>query len=177
MGRNVTNLLGLANFKNVDGVDISAENIRRCRETFDGTKSTFYLTRGYDFYDDDTIESEQYDFVMSTITFEHICVHDIRFSLMEEIYRVLKPGGLFSLQMGFGPTLSPFKNSPYPLASYYENLYSATSSNSGYDVRVTDAKNLTDDIYKIGFTNCEVDIIPNWQEATHPQWIIIHARK
>jgi SAM-dependent methyltransferase len=113
-GRNVSNLiLWFPNlFKKVDGVDISQSNIDFCwvnlsNEVGDNSKYNFYVNDGVNL---DTIQSDFYKFVMSTITFQHICVYETRFSLMKEIYRVLKVGGVFSFQMGYSDELKNNNN-------------------------------------------------------------------
>ena len=46
----------------------------------------------------DELNTNEYDFVMSTIALQHICVYDIRYSIMKDIHRVLKDGGVFTAQ-------------------------------------------------------------------------------
>ena len=62
-------------------------------------ENLLFNTNGRDLQE---IESDQYDAVMSTITLQHIPVHEIRFGLFKEFYRVLKSSGWFTAQMGFG---------------------------------------------------------------------------
>ena len=66
---------------------------------------------------------------MSTIVLQHIAVYDIRFQYLEEFFRVLRPGGLLSFQMGYGEG--------YGKAGYYDNHYDAESTNSFHDTTVT----------------------------------------
>ena len=92
----------------------------------------------------DCIESEQYDVVMSTIALQHICVYDIRFSIFSDIYRILKPGGVFTAQMGYG---SPSPNT----VDYYANHYDAKGTNRACDVCISSSDQIQSDILKIGF--------------------------
>ena len=76
-----------------------------------------------------TCRDHEYDFVMSTIVLQHIAVYDIRFQYLQEFFRVMKPGGLLSFQMGYGEG--------YGKAGYYDNHYHAESTNSAHDTLVT----------------------------------------
>ena len=172
-GRNVSNMIlwypGL--FSRVDGVDISKNNIRYCEanlavEVGDESLYRFYVNNGIDLQE---LNSEEYDFVMSTIVFQHICVHEIRFGLMKEIFRTLKPGGVFSFQMGFGER-------PGITSDYYDNTYDALGTNSEHDVRVTDPNFLVKDLHEIGFSYVEWQIShPDYDP--HPNWIYVKAHK
>jgi SAM-dependent methyltransferase len=170
-GRNVTNMLSLAEFTRVDGVDISPTNIGHCRTSYPNQNSSFYLNSGADLAD---LNSDEYDFVMSTIVFQHICVHELRYNLKQEIYRVLKMGGIFSFQMGFGDI--GFTGHTRP-RSYYDNSYAAEGSNGSDDVRITDPTQLTSDLSKIGFKNITFEIHQPWEDGGHPNWIYIRCEK
>ncbi len=170
-GRNVLNLLKSAEWKRVDGVDISKENIGNCLKFLEKNYSD---KSKYDFAVNDGVSlsiypSDVYDFVMSTIVFQHICVYDIRLSLLREIFRVLKPGGLFSFQMGYGPG--------HPRAVPYRgNLYEASGTNGKMDVRVDSVYQIYDDLTTIGYKNISHTISKSWDDA-HRKWIYIEAYK
>lgn len=173
-GRNLLNLSSLAKWSVVDGCDISAPNCGEAKALMDWDHSsiscTCYTTNGYEL---NGVPSDKYDFVMSTIALQHICVHDIRFNIMKDIFRVMKPGALFSFQMGFGDSNNGF-------SSYYDNSYEVRSTNSGHDVKITDPQNLVDDLVKIGFKDIVYSIGVAWQGpdiARHPNWIFVKARK
>ena len=91
-GRNVTNLLSLSEWQRVDGVDISERNIEHCKKEFANQNSKWFVNSGVDL---EQLSSNEYDFVMSTITLQHIPVYDIRKSIFEEILRVQSPEELF----------------------------------------------------------------------------------
>lgn len=173
-GRNVSNLILWYPdlFKRVDGVDISASNIEYCcrnlnNEVSNNDKYKFYVNNGQDL---SGIDSDFYKFVMSTITFQHICVHETRFSLMKEIYRVLKIGGIFSFQMGYSKELSGIR------VGYYDNKYDATGTNGACDVEVTDEQFLINDLQNIGFNDIDVDIMDSFQHD-HEKWIYVRCKK
>ena len=60
-GRNVTNLLSLADWSRVDGVDLSEANIYYCKEEYVNQNSEWYVNSGVDL---EALKSEEYDFVI-----------------------------------------------------------------------------------------------------------------
>ena len=181
-GRNVTNMKTLAKFSVVDGVDISQNNIDHCISTYDkeknivssftsNAKSRFYKNNGNDLSD---LSSDEYDFVMSTIVFQHLCVHELRIALKKEIYRVMKSGGVFSFQMGYGDI--DFEG--HTIAhKYYENAYEAANTNGHSDVRVSNPSQLIEDLTNIGFVNITYRIEQPWEDGGHPNWIYVRCEK
>jgi SAM-dependent methyltransferase len=179
IGRNVDNLLKLASWSNVDGCDISSENIIRANKFLETThpKDNFnlYTTTGVDLQ---PIESDQYDFVMSTIVFQHIAVRDIRLSLMKDIFRVMKSGGLFSFQM------AQYDRDHIGSAGYFDNTWDAPGTNGRYDVSVENVSDLLNDLLNIGFKGMEYDITPEWDANSqtyvsdpHSRWVWVKAWK
>jgi ubiquinone/menaquinone biosynthesis C-methylase UbiE len=158
-------------FSRLDGVDISPINIQKAKDytNVNGFNPNLFVSNGVDL---SVIEDESYDFVMSTIALQHICVYDIRYSILKDIYRVLKTGGIFTAQMGFGPK-TDYKNS----VDYYENFYDAESSNGGCDTRVENADQLKTDLEKIGFKNFKFQIRPVGPGDGHENWIFFNAEK
>ena len=163
--RNVRNLHSLANWSQVDGIDISQTNINYCK-SLNIPKSNFYKNNGKDLAD---LNDEMYDFVMSTIVLSHICMYDLRYGLIKEIYRVLKPSGVFSFQMGFGPQSPRTK-------LYHENFIS-TVSNGQCDVRVSSPDDIKKDLEKIGFIDFNFVVLDSWEDPIHPFWIYVSAKK
>jgi ubiquinone/menaquinone biosynthesis C-methylase UbiE len=169
-GRNIHNLLQAAKWEQVDGVDISANNISwaetiLCEQGHDRSKYELYINDGVTL----PMKDEKYDFVMSTIVFQHICVYEIRKNLLKEIYRVLKYGGLFSFQMGFGIGHPSTQH-------YYENYYDAIGTNSQMDVRVEDPEQIINDLSDMGFKRSKYIISNSWSDS-HLEWIFVEAFK
>jgi ubiquinone/menaquinone biosynthesis C-methylase UbiE len=164
------NIVKYANrFKRLDGVDISPVNIENAKRyvSSNGIESNLYVSNGIGI---DCIESDTYDFVMSTIALQHICVYDIRYSIMKDIHRVLKDGGVFTAQMGYG--------SPSPATvGYYENYYDAEGTNRTCDVCIESTDQLEKDLLEIGFTNFEFIIGPVGPGDVHPNWIYFNCVK
>ncbi len=156
-------------FKRLDGVDISPINIEKARNytTNYGVTPTLYTSSGVDI---NVVPSDEYDFVMSTIALQHICVYDIRYSIMKDIHRVLKDGGIFTAQMGFG--------SPSPMTvGYYENYYDAEGTNRTCDVCIENIEQLTNDLFKIGFKDFQYKITKVGPGDCHPNWIYFSCIK
>jgi len=166
-GRNIVKYSN--RFKRLDGVDISPVNIENAKKyiSSNSIESNLYVSNGVGI---DCIESNTYDFVMSTIALQHICVYDIRYSIMKDIYRILKDGGVFTAQMGFG--------SPSPATvGYYENYYDAEGTNRTCDVCIESTDQLEKDLLEIGFTNFEFVIGPVGPGDVHPNWIYFNCKK
>jgi ubiquinone/menaquinone biosynthesis C-methylase UbiE len=166
-GRNIVKYSN--RFKRLDGVDISPVNIENAKKyTYSNSiESNLYVSNGVGI---DCIESDTYDFVMSTIALQHICVYDIRYSIMKDIYRILKDGGIFTAQMGFG--------SPSPATvGYYENYYDADGTNRTCDVCIETTEQLDKDLFEIGFKDFHYVIGPVGPGDIHPNWIYFNCTK
>jgi len=169
-GRNVCNLLRMANWARVDGVDISENNLKLAREilTREGITPDKYKLVSNNGVDLKDLSDSSYDFIMSTIVFQHIAVHEIRYSLMQELFRALKSGGIFSFQMGYGEG--------YGKAEYNENAYDAEGTNTRHDVIVRSPEQLQKDLEEIGFINFKYVIRPSFSDG-HPSWLFFTALK
>ncbi len=166
-GRNLVKYAGV--FSRIDGVDISEINLEKAKillqdNLLDCSKFTLYPCNGIDLAN---VPSRSYDILMSTIAFQHICVHEIRLNYLKEFYRVLVPGGTLTMQMGFG-------KSSYGV-DYYANNYSALSTNGGCDTRVDSADQLKTDLEAVGFRNFRYVIRPVGPGDSHPNWIFFQA--
>lgn len=170
-GRNVTNMFNLCDWSRVDGIDISDGNIASNKVSYANQSSNWYCNNGVDVSD---LKDNEYDFIMSTIALQHIPVYDIRKSLITDLLRTLKSGGLFSFQMGYGSNLeSPLG----PRVSYFENYYEARGTNSACDVRIQNIEDLVKDLTEIGFINITTKITESYSDNGHLQWIYIKAYK
>ncbi|MDY6807004.1 MAG: glycosyltransferase, partial [Cyanobacteriota bacterium] len=85
-------------FALVDGVDISEKTIEFAKQYLaDGKQNgEVYVNNGCDLQE---LPDESYDFVFSTIVFQHIRSVSIVKSYFRETFRVLKPGGYFRIQV------------------------------------------------------------------------------
>lgn len=167
-GRNIVKFN--SKFNNIDGVDLSQQNLNNARiwmNKHNVTNNNLYICNGVDL---NIINDNLYDIVMSTICFQHICVYDIRFNYLKEFYRILKPDGFITIQMGYGI------NSPMTV-DYYDNYYDANSTNRGCDTSVILHTQIEDDLAKIGFKNFKYYIRPTGPGDFHPNWIFFNAQK
>jgi ubiquinone/menaquinone biosynthesis C-methylase UbiE len=169
-GRNLIKFNKL--FARIDGVDISREVLNKAKLNL----------RSQSLYNDETRlihcvgdeipgPGDQYDFVFSTICLQHIACYSIRFNIFKEIYRVLKPGGILSFQMGFG------KRPATTSCDYYADSIKAEHTNGKYDVRISNETPLKDDLTdKLNFKKYE-SIIVDSNKDNHENWIFVMVRK
>jgi len=178
-GRNIANLYRLAKWKFVDGCDIARNNLYEAHRllTERGVSGfTLYPVSGVDL---GGIPSKKYDFVMSTIVLQHIAVWSIRLSILTDIFRVMKSGGLFSFQV----VKYPLPRDRYNIADYHEDKWDAPNTNGGYDFSVDNEQDLINDLTRIGFEVIETISRPEWeyinQEYAHNnnRWVFVKARK
>jgi len=167
------NLVKFSNrFERVDGIDISDINIEKAKLNIESNnipQPNLYVTTGDNL---NAIADNVYDVVFAVICFQHICVHEIRFNILKDIFRVLKPGGKLCFQMGYGG------KGDIPTAEYYDNNYDAGSTNGHSDVSITDEQTLLDDLVnKIGFTNYASDIKKTGPGDNHKNWIWVQVEK
>lgn len=167
------NLVKFANrFQRIDGIDISQINLDKAKINLEhnGISSVnLFHTTGDNL---SAVADEQYDCAFAVICFQHICSHQIRFSILQDIYRVLKPGGYLCFQMGYGG------KEGIPTAGYRDDVFEAISTNGHADVSITDEKDLIDDLCAvIGFKNYRSDIRPTGPGDNHKNWIWVQVQK
>jgi len=135
-GRNIKNLLDLANWKRVDGCDISGKNIEYSKkwneQYYPSDKVKTWETNGKDIQ---PCDENTYDFIMSHIVLQHISSYDVRYSILQDMYKCLKPDGMVSLHYMDMNT----SNSYYDNTKIFQNCM------------VENSQFLIDDFSKIGF--------------------------
>ena len=171
-------------FKRIDGVDICKAILDRGLDMLEGLK---YPYEAFLFHCDgvslSAIQDDEYDVIHSTITLQHIPVHEIRLNYFYEFYRVLNEGGWITLQMGYNDTpvehWSKNQNLRGNLFDYYENAYHVRETNGRADVFVSDPNQLEEDLIKVGFKNFEYFITdsPHPETNIHPKQIYFRAQK
>jgi len=166
-------------FKSIDGVDLAEVNLNTARRWLtacglDVNKFKLYKNDGVTL---SGIADASYDVVMSTICFQHISVYDIRYQLLEEMYRVLRPGGYVTLQL----LLTADKAGT---VEYYDNAYDAKDTNGAADCTVKDPEYVRKDLEAIGFTDFHYYIRPSAElmggkrgPGSDTDWLYVNARK
>lgn len=173
-GRNIIKFADPAKwgFRRIDGVDISETNINNAWLNFRDVGLDF-ASKGMDtsiLWKNNgstlpMIFDETYDIVFSVIALQHIQSHSTRRSIFHEIARVLKPRGVFTAQMGFGPG--------HPRSVPYFN--DATPHIDG-DVRVESAADLENDLAAAGLHFFKY-VLREPCKDEHPQWIWFQCLK
>lgn len=188
-------------FRRIDGADLDGDNLLAASRLFDATfgaglepgsdafadyldrRPVLYLVDGVSLRAPKflveipggpvpvEVPSAGYDLVYSTICLQHVPVHAIRLNLFREFCRVLKPGGWFTAQMGFGDEGDPRG------VGYYEDRYDAATTNGGCDVEVTDATQLENDLILAGFSYTSCRVRPAGPNDWHPKWVWFRGRK
>lgn len=169
-GRNLVKYAG--RFARIDGVDLSEVNLYNAKRYVEGLNlplGNLYKCNGLDL---EEVPSDTYDLVMSTITLQHICVHEIRYNYFKEFLRVLKPGGRISIQMGYGDNRIATLTT-----EYYENKYDAPYTNGGCDVKVRDQNFVRKDLEEIGFTDYNFRVTQTGPGDRHDHWLFFQAAK
>lgn len=162
-------------FKVIDGVDLNQNNLNFAKNYL--SKNNLSSKR-YNLYHSDGLSVEiphkNYDFIYSTIALQHICVHQIRLNIISDLYKHLSESGSMCLQFGFG-----YDNG----VRYFDNFYTARSTNAGNDVCIPDESHLISikkEFYELGFKKikCEFKISPHPQFGNlyHPIWLFFHLQ-
>jgi len=124
----------LANiFGEVHAVDISAEMIRIAGERLAGVNNVFFHhNSGIDLRE---LPSEQFDFALSFIVFQHIPSKDVIESYIGEVHRVLKPGHLFKFQVQGGNFENAERLSTWLGAGYTRAEMQELAARYGFELR------------------------------------------
>jgi len=162
-------------FQQIDGVDIAQQNLEIAQRWIKGSGldlRNFKLIKnnGIDLKE---IEDESYDVVMSTICLQHISVYEIRFNLLKEFYRVLRPNGYITLQL----LLSSDKPGT---VKYYDNHYDAQGTNGAADCVVENIEYVKDDLEKNGFGMFHSYVRPTaikGRPSMDNEWLFVNAQK
>jgi len=180
-GRNIIKFRN--RFARIDGVDIGKTNIENAKLNLKDAgidDCNLYVCDGKS----TPVADESYDVWFSVICLQHIASYDIRYSILQDAYRVLKPNGHICFQMGYGGRDTEsnnyrtyVKNNTIMTAGYYDNDFSAKTTNGFHDVSVTDEKQVVGDLEKIGFKNVTFDLRPTGPGCSHKQWIYVQGIK
>jgi len=153
-------------FKRIDGVDISEKNLENTKLHLGSiglpVDMNLYKTNGKDL---DMILDNVYDIVYSVICIRHINLYSARQRVFEEIFRVLKPGGWFTFQVGYGDRTKE-------VVDYYNEK----ENYSWGDWKNDDLERFKNDVMKYGFVNWKHEIRDVCQD-NHLKWIWCKVQK
>ena len=157
-------------FSRIDGADVSAVILDKAKIDLDEAGvpiPNLYHMNGHSL---PMISDDVYDIVFMVISHQHIGCRAWRLELYDHIYRVLKSGGYFSFQTGYG--------SGHPKSVDYFHDYTDEDETIGrhFDVRVEDESFLKKDLEDIGFTNIRFEKTEPTNDV-HPQWIWTQCQK
>jgi SAM-dependent methyltransferase len=164
-GRNIIKYR--AGFRQIDGADISADILKKLPDNLTEANvpvPALYHTDGHSLTN---VPSNTYDVVFSVICQQHIGCRSWRLEIYREVLRVLKPGGYFTFQMGFGPGHSKSVD--------YFHDYDETDT-CHRDTRVENVNDLQKDIEDQGLVNFDHHFSINPLDV-HPQWIWVRCQK
>lgn len=155
-------------FGRVDGMDISPEVVEVARRRCQGLSGPpqLMVTDGQSV----PVDPESYDLAYSVICLQHICVHAVRRRIFEGLFEALKPGGVLSFQMGYGP-------GHLARVDYFANYVEAKGTNGAVDVTVLHPAELGIDLCDIGFVSPAFALTPTGPGDTHAAWIFVRALK
>lgn len=172
-------------FKKVDGIDASEYALDYAKQTYSG--SDFYVSSGMDV---GNAPEDTYDLVFSTISIQHIPVKTIRHNIFQGLHNSLKPGGWFSIQVGYAPDIKAgVWSHDSDHASYDSDFFNATATNGHADcvVNEQDIPKVHADLSSI-FSNVQMALVnvsslyPNLNGAYHSpywctDWLFLQGRK
>lgn len=160
-------------FSQIDGVDISSINLEKAKQWIEHNhidkKSELFLCNGSDLTC--IKENNIYDVVMSTISLQHICCYSIRLSYFKHFYRVLKPSGYLTIQMGFGG------KPDNKCVDYYEDRFDAGLTNGGCDVNISKEEEVIDMLKDLRFQSINTYITETGPGDCFKNWIFFNATK
>lgn len=161
-------------FSRIDGVDIAPTCIEKAKINLSAAKMEFpYLWvndgRSLSMIPSAPEDWAGYDVVFMVISHQHITSRSVRLHLYKEILRVLKPGGWFCFQTGYGPG--------HPRSvDYFADSFTNEAEFVDKDVRVEDANALKTDLEGAGFKWVDA-ILTRTCKDEHPAWIWVRCQR
>jgi len=124
-------------FGSVYAVDISGEMIQRAAETLrDRPHAHVFQNNGADLHVlDPVLRDGQVDFAFSYIVFQHIPSAEVIHSYVREVFRLLKPGGLFKFQVQGDASLASDPADTWLGVPFSDRAAEAMAAESGFELR------------------------------------------
>jgi SAM-dependent methyltransferase len=166
-GRNM--ILFRDKFARIDGVDIAPDTLEKARINLADAGVPIPNLWAMDGKSLPMIGDESYNIVFMVISHQHITSRSVRLNLYAEANRVLKPGGYFCFQTGYGPG--------HPRSvDYFAESFANEEEFVNKDVRVEDVKALVQDVEAAGFSHTNVTFTEPCKDE-HPQWLWLKTEK
>lgn len=169
-GRNLKRLA--PKFKKAVGIDIGKGNLENARKllSLNNISNCEYVhTTG----DNIPLPDSSIDLIFSVICMQHICSHTVRSRILDDMARVLTPGGVLVIQMGFNKDWMPDNYVDY----YTDRLLGVKDTNGFCDCCVQNENQLIEDFSKRGLKNITAWLTGNVNDPNHPQWIWCSGQK
>lgn len=156
-------------FAQFDGVDIAEGCIEKARVNLAAEGVPIPNLWVIDGRSLPMIGDASYDIVMMVISHQHITSRAVRMNLYREYVRVLKPGGYFVFQTGYGPG--------HPRSvDYFADTHNTEADFVDKDVRVENLDHLKADLETCGFEWLDA-VLTDTCHDEHPQWAWVRVVK
>lgn len=156
-------------FRRIDGVDIAPGCIDKAKVHLAAERlpePNLWVNDGQTI---PMVQDAQYDIVFCIIAWQHITSWSARKSLLKEFFRVLKPGGYFCWQNGFGPG--------HPRSvEYFADTFNTEAEFVDKDFRLEQVEDIQKDIVDAGFMWKE-HVFTHTCKDEHPAWFWGQAQK
>jgi SAM-dependent methyltransferase len=120
-------------FGEVHAVDVSGEMVRLASEALRERRNAFvYQNNGTDL---EVVPALQFDFAFSSIVFQHIPSREIIEHYVQEVQRLLRPGGLFKFQVQGDSTMETKPDDTWLGAPFSERQAVDMALRCGFDPR------------------------------------------
>ncbi len=177
------NLIRWANkFRRIDGVDIAPQCIEKARLHLAAAKlpePNLWVNDGRSLpmipsaaNDPNNLKSGEfvgYDIVFCVIAWQHITSWSVRKNLLREFFRILKPGGYFCWQNGFGPG--------HPRSvDYFSDTFNTEAEFVDKDFRLENVEHIQKDVQDAGFIPKDY-VLTRTCKDEHPSWYWGQAQK
>lgn len=166
-GGNLEQLANLSDWDTLIGYEISKNSVNYSKEYLKelGVNNiSINETNGWEL---NNTKSNSVDFVTSIVVLQHIALHQTKYKIFEECYRVMKDGAIFSFQMN----VIDSRAVPYKCEDIGEVTLAIPNC------RVNNPEEVVDDLKKIGFSDVTYQMGNNPALGLRNGWVYFKAIK